>query len=303
MKTMKQLLIVFLILNMLMTSCTIIELALDGREVSHWLEANQEFDVLWDLTNVRMSTSKQRPLMIGLPGKIVAEGSNSGNSFSLLAFDSSTGDLIWHTPFSSRMPGNIISHIDVIYRGTAGAAKVQAFDANNGEMMWETNLPGAHSASEIYWADGKLCIFTVDNMFFILDEGGNILDERRETFTTYLEMDNILYFDQNFSLKATDTVTRKELWQLKIDDRFTHSPIFVDGEIFLRTWTTPGFVYSIDQDTGEINWKVSHDVLSNLVISKNKVYFLDFDNYLIALDRNSGNEITKVKFSPQFDLS
>jgi len=106
-----------------------------------------------------------------------------------------------------------------------------------------------------------------------------------------------------FSLKAIDITTRRELWQQKIDDRFTHSPIFDNGTIFLRTWTFPGYIYSIDQITGKVNWKVSQDALSNLAVSEDKIYFTHRDGYLTALDRYSGDVVANIKFSPEFDLT
>jgi outer membrane protein assembly factor BamB len=140
-------------------------------------------------------------------------------------------------------------------------------------------------------------------MFFILNEQGKILDSSHEAYTAYVEIGNILYFDENFSLRAVDSTTREEIWQVKINDRFTHSPIFYDGVIFLRTWAVPSYIYSIDQKTGKINWKVSQDVLSNLAISEDKIYFISFDGYLVVMDRDSGNELAKVKFSSPFDLA
>jgi len=242
-------------------------------------------------------------MIVDSPGVFIVEGWNNQQSLSLFSFDSVSGEMLWQTPFNSYMPGDMVSQDAIVYRGTSGAANVQSYDAENGKLIWKTNLPWAHSTSEIYFADNKIYVFTSDNMFFTLNKQGKILNSRHETFTTYVEIGNILYLEENISLKAVDSTTREELWRVKTDDRFTHSPIFSDEEIFLRTWAVPSFVYSIDQKTGKVNWKVSQDVLSNLAVSDDKIYFISFDGYLIVLDRDSGNELGKVKFSSPFDLT
>lgn len=272
-------------------------------ESNHLLETNDEFEVIWNLTEINIGTSERRPLIVSSPGKFIVEGWDSGTALSLMAFESVSGDKIWQTPFNSLMRGQIISQDSVVYRGTSGASNIQSYNADNGKLRWKTSLPLAHSTSEIYFANNKVYVFTSDNMFFILNEQGEILDSRHETFITYMEIGNILYLEENISLKAVDSTTREELWQVRTDDRFTHSPIFHDGAIFLRTWAIPSYIYSIDQKTGKINWKVSQDVLSNLTISKDDIYFISFDGYLVVLNRYSGNEIGKVKFSSTFDLT
>lgn len=289
-----------LIFGLLLTSCT--ELSQVGPKSEHALEKNDEFEIVWSVQGINMYTSKQRPLVISSKGKFIVEGWDGDQDLSIFAFDSLNGNMLWQTPLNSNTPGYIISHANVIYRGSFGAAVVQAFDVNDGKQIWKVGLPFAHSTSEIYFAEDKIFIFTSDNMFFILNKQGEILNMRHESFATYLEKNNVLYVDENNSLKAIDVASRKELWQIQIDDRFTHSPIFEKGTIFLRTWTTPGYVYSIDQVTGKVNWKVSQDVLSNLALSDNSIYFINFDGYLMALDLYSGEVIAEAKFLPQFDL-
>lgn len=292
---------ILLIVSLLLASC--IGVGSVKTESSHLLETNDEFEGIWDLTGFSLYTSKRLPSIVNSPGKFVIEGWRKESSLSLFAFDSLSGDLLWQTPFNSNMRGQNISQDSTIYRGTFGVANIQSYNADNGELQWETNLPRAHSTLELYFANQKIYVFTSDNMFFILNEQGEILDSRHETFTTYVEIGNILYLEENISLKAVDTTTEEELWRVKTDDRFTHSPIFSDGVIFLRTWSVPSYVYSIDQKTGIVNWKVSQKVLSNLAVSEDKIYFISFDGYLVVLDRYSGDELARIKFSPSFDLT
>jgi outer membrane protein assembly factor BamB len=103
-------------------------------------------------------------------------------------------------------------------------------------------------------------------------------------------------------IKAVDLSSNTKLWLQEIDDRYTHVPIFNDGEIFLRTWSTPAKIYSIDQYTGKVNWVVSQDAFSNLCLLGKEIYFTSINGDLVAINRYTGNEISRLKFSPQFDL-
>lgn len=293
--------ILSLTFSMLLTAC--IGFSITKTEPSHSLETTDEFELIWDVKGIGMHSSIRSPLIVNVPGKFIVEGWGSGPALSLFAFDSLSGDVLWQTPFNSLQQGQIISQDTVVYRGTSGAADIQSYNADNGELQWATSLPGAHSTGELYFANKKIYVFTSDNMFFILNEQGELLDSRHETYTTYVETGGILYLEENISLKAVNSTTREEIWQLKIEDRFTHSPVFYDDAIFLRTRAVPSYVYSIDQKTGKINWQVTQNLLSNLAVSESKIYFISFDGDLIVLDRYSGNEIAKAKFSSPFDLT
>jgi len=135
-------------------------------------------------------------MIVSSMGKVIVEGWRAGNALSLFAFDSLTGDTIWKTPLTFDTLGYIISQGTVIYRGTFGSADAEVYNANDGKLIWKTNLPLAHSVSEMYTANNNIYIFTNDNMFFILNEQGKVLDTRHETFTTYLEIGNVLYLEE-----------------------------------------------------------------------------------------------------------
>ena len=296
--------LVICLCSLLGQSCIAFEVLHDDVSPHHVLEKNDEFEFIWELSDIYTGSNERRAAIVSVPGKIIVEGGYTKlNDPSLIAFDSLSGEIVWQVPLGFGHNGYIISQNTVLYRGTAGAAKVQAFAADKGELLWETNLPWAQSALEIYFADKRINVFTANNKFFILDDQGKIIDSRYEPFRTFLEMGGILYIDENIAMKAIDISTKQELWRQEINDRFTHSPIFDNGTVFLRTWVKPGYIYSINQATGKVNWKLSHDVLSNLCVTGNKIYFVDFDGYLVAIDRYSGDETAKVKFSSSFDLA
>jgi outer membrane protein assembly factor BamB len=261
----------------------------------HSLETNKEYQVIWNLTDI------QAPIITSASKKIVVEGLKKGNvsETTILGVDSNSGEILWEIPGS--ISEKITAYGNTLYRGTVGTTIVYAHNIDDGELLWSTWMPTAHSTSSIYVADNKIFVLSNDSEFYILNEEGEILKTYYNSPDMYLEMDNILYIDKAYFFTAINSSSNEELWQIDIGERFT-PPIFDDGEIFLRTWNYSASIYSIDQYTGNINWVTSQDLQSNLCIIADKIYFTNPDGELVAISRDSGDEISKVKFSPQFDL-
>jgi outer membrane protein assembly factor BamB len=175
---------------------------------------------------------------------------------------------------------------------------VQAYNIADGKLLWETALTGGHSAKELYVAEKRIFVSTGDNEFFMLSEQGEILEHHIMQADVYGEMNGVMYVQDN-AFRAIEVASGHELWQVDVDRfGFWSSPIFDKGIIFVRTADVKGTIYSIDQSTGEINWKVSQDMYSNLFVANGKIYFISSDGYLVVIDRNSGAELSRVGFSP-----
>jgi len=216
--------------------------------------------------------------------------------------DSLNGDEVWEIANAGN--GELIIDGEQLYYGAVGWAKVISYNINNGKSAWSTSLPWAHSVTDIYFANDKIFVHTNDSEFFVLSNDGEILDNFSETFRVFLEMDNVLYMEALSSVKAVEISSKQEIWHLRLDDGYTHAPIFENGTIFIRTrGSSPTYIYSIDQTTGAVNWKVSREVLSNLYLSGDKIYYISRDGFLISIARSTGDEISRVKFSPDIDLN
>lgn len=299
--------IVFVILSLATSSCGIVRDSYEAQQdylaPRHRLETNNEYEVIWDLTNIRIGDDTFRhPRIVGAPGKIIANGAKQGwfSSGSVFGIDSIRGDLVWE--ISGEAGGDMIAQNNILYLGTVGTANVKSYNIETGESLWSTPLFQGHSVSGIYYGENKIFVRDSNEMFFILDEQGEVLDTLYVPYQPFLELDGIFYRKDNFTLKAVERSSQKEFWQLDIGKYFYHPPVFDNGEIFLRTEYEPTNIYSIDQYVGKVNWMISQDILSNLCIIGDKIYFTNRDSYLVAINRYSGNEISRVKFSPQFDL-
>ena len=299
----KTILFIIIVISLLSLSCFLIDAKQTAITYSHSLETNSEFETIWNVSDVHMSDNWERPNIVGGPGRIIIGGGQNGDlpNSTIIAIDSISGNNAWTQRFA-KSGHEIIIEEERLYRTTVGTVIVQCYNVENGELLWDTRLPRSHNTAEIYSAENKIFIHSANSKFFILNEDGEILDNFSESFKVFLQIGNVLYMADNLAIKAVDFSSKEELWLLDIGKRYRLSPIFDDGTIFLSTWVNPADVFSINQYTGEIGWKVSQDVLSNLYIADKKIYFVSYSGHLVTLDRYSGEEISRVMFSPSFDL-
>jgi outer membrane protein assembly factor BamB len=305
-------LLIFVILSLTLSSCgvgsAIYNIYRSQENIpapDHVLEANGDYEALWSRADIHAEGANSlgtTPMIVSSPNKIIIMGwrKDSFRDSIILGLNAESGEILWEVP--AWYSGKIIASDNAVYLGTSGTAKVRSLNVENGELLWSTPLPWAHSVVDIYFAENQIFAHTNDSEFFVLNEQGKILDNYPETFRTFLELNRVLYMDDVPGIKAVELATKNELWSLDIDDRYTYAPIFDDGEIFLRTWANPGKIYSIDQYIGKVNWVTSQDALSNLCLLGETIYFTSFDGSLVAINRYTGDEISRVKFSPQFDL-
>ena len=284
-------------------ACMVVEAGLPHPAIYRSLETNEEFDEIWHVENIQMTYNRRRTNMVGAPGRIIIMGWKRGSlpTAKPIGLDSLTGETVW-TIFNGADGDSIISQGELLYRGTVGIATVQSYQTDAGKLLWSTRLPWAHSTDDIYFAANKIFVHTNDGEFFILDQEGEILNSFSEMNRTFLAINDVIYLEYNSGIKAVRISSKEELWRVELDNRYTDAPIFDDGTIFIRTWHDPPSVYAIDQNSGEILWKISQNVHSNLFVLGEKIYFLSFDGSLVTIRRNTGEEISRVMFSPAFDL-
>jgi hypothetical protein len=294
---------VIVISILLTTSCSVLKLGQADSISLHLLEPNDKFEVIWNTLDIGVGSNNRRSNMVGLPGKIVILGTKSDGpqSGSLIALDSLSGNIVWTSPAASE--GEIISHGENLYSGNSGIAAIYSYDVQNGKVLWRTILFGGHSVVDLYFADDKIFAYTNDFEFFTLDATGKIINSFSETDRVFLEMNGILYMDDLDAIKAIDSLSNKELWKTKLDNGYIYAPIFDNGTIYIRTGGASASIYSIDQNTGIINWKTSQSILSNLYITEKEIYFISYNSSLIGLDKATGSEVINVKISPSLDAN
>lgn len=300
---MKKTILPIFALNLLLLAC-LCNLSLPRQPIpDRTLEANDEYEILW--TDTAASGCEFNVPLAAMPGVVFFETS-TGISLStplgaprVKAVDSLTGELLWQIDPLFRA-AILVAQEDVLYRAVLGkSAQVMAYQADSGALLWKTELPPrTNMPISMYFADNKLFVSTANDRYFVLNAQGEIITERNRQAKIYLEMDGILYL-QGAAFKAIELASEIERWQVRTDG-FAFAPVFDTGTIFLRD-EFHGSIYSIDQSTGQVNWKAEQEIYSNLFVDSKRVYFINRDGYLVSLERESGVELSKVKFSVPFD--
>ena len=274
-------LLILMVTSLFTLSCLVV----DSKKISitnlHLLETNKHFESSWNLSDMNVGSNWERSNIVGASGKIIIGGRLEGevSSNSIIAVDSLSGDVIWTNHFV-KSGYQMIVQGEKLYRGTFGTVTVQCYDVHSGKLQWSSLLPQSRNVVEIYSVGNRVFVYTANSKFFVLNEDGEILNNYRETFKTFLQIDNILYMEDNLAIKAIDTLSEETVWLTQIEKRYRLAPVFDDNTIFLSTWSNPADIFSIERYTGEINWKVSQDVLSNLYVSGEKIYFLSYLNFV-----------------------
>jgi outer membrane protein assembly factor BamB len=211
-----------------------------------------------------------------------------------------TGKPVWST--SKSIGGRIITHDNILYHGTNGTASVRFYDIQTGSLLKNTRLPGAHSVDMISYSDNQILVHTDDAECFVLDNEGKILANFQETFKVFLKDGDVLYMESATGIQAVNSSTEEKFWGLETGF-YSSIPVFSDKAFFLNTFSENGYILSVSRETGSINWKAIQNVLSNLYVTDDKIYFVSSDGYLVVLDKHSGKEILRNEFSPPFDLN
>ncbi|PKO11628.1 MAG: hypothetical protein CVU39_28255 [Chloroflexi bacterium HGW-Chloroflexi-10] len=303
---MKIILLLLMCCGFVSTSCSFVSI-LRGFDLlkppMHSLEENDEYEVIWNIENIYIPNNRNNPSLIGVPGKIIIQTPKALFTQSLIAYDSLNGEKLWESDLGFFEYGMIAAHEDRIFRGTGGTASVSMYDPETGKRMWKTHFITGHSATDIYLNEDEVYVYTNNSQFYVVDLQGKVIKRRYYvSFRTFLAEDNLAYKETDFTINAKDLNTNNEIWSVDLESAIVGSPVFDNGTIFLETSSGKDWLYSIDQITGELNWKKSFQLISNFVVLKDTVHFIDSDGYLIALDRSTGEEISKIGFTEPFDL-
>jgi len=154
----------------------------------------------------------------------------------------------------------------------------------------------------ISYSDNQILVHTDDAECFVLDNEGKILANFQETFKVFLKDGDVLYMESATGIQAVNSSTEEKFWGLETGF-YSSIPVFSDKAFFLNTFSENGYILSVSRETGSINWKAIQNVLSNLYVTDDKIYFVSSDGYLVVLDKHSGKEILRNEFSPPFDLN
>jgi outer membrane protein assembly factor BamB len=286
-------------------SCSSFSEEQEYRSVKHTLAGSSaaKYEIVWETLDIRTYDNRNNSMIITAPDKVLLEGLLDKDSQSyLFALNIFDGVEIWRRQIASS-PAQLLVSDSILYRGTGGAGHLQAYDIDRGQLLWDTALPGAHSVVNLYSYNNNLFANTNDSASFILNKKGELLESKTLVKTILFETNSVLFLGTSSMIEAIDKSSGVTRWHIDFDNSFVYSPIFDKDSIYLRAGGIPdNTIYSIDQSSGKLNWKLNTNALSNLSIVNSKLYYLTASSSLIVLDSKLGKEIEKIEFSPSFAI-
>ncbi|MFH2102597.1 MAG: PQQ-binding-like beta-propeller repeat protein [Chloroflexota bacterium] len=219
---------------------------------------------------------------------------NNNAPFSLICLNGHSGDFLWQK-YSSSL-GDILIE-DGVYVTRSGMAGVARYGLD-GSLSWSRPIRGP-GIIYMFFVDEQLQVFTaLDKLISIDPHNGETLFEFSNGHAVFIYTQDRYYVEDN-GLQVIDSRTNTILWHRDLDDTLTLAPLFLDDRIYLRTGRTMGSIYAIDRTSGEVLWKTDDNIISNMAYSPSDllVFCLTRDGYLLAIDRDSGQEFVLGEFS------
>ena len=297
----KTTIVAFLIVLILSGACTPVQSTYSCLGSERTAINNPHFQLLWSRSKIVIRPGSADTLMQGIASKafvITGQDLEYGGS-KLLALDALSGNVLWQRDV--RLPGSIITSNSQLYAGLYD--KLEIVDPQTGNLVKEIRFSKVGSIYNIFATEHNLYALTNSGRWltYNLEDGTYSLSEPFLPYTPFLIEDGILYFKEFGTYKAKDTETQSILWEYLLNEATHVHPLITENMIIVLA--ERGSIYGLDKSTGDLLWKLDEPVISNVISNKSQLYFLTNDGYLKVLDINSGQEITKLEFTPaSFEL-
>ena len=203
-----------------------------------------------------------------LSGSNLLFGAGDGFFYSLDAY---TGTTRWSFPIKSEGLGEPTVQGDVVYF-VAGNGTTYAVNINSGEQIW-----------------------------FYSRVASRPMTIRGSSQPTIVGQSLILGFSDG-NLVALNKDTGSMMWErpLGSDERFSDidaKPVLFKGQLYISAYD--GKLYSLDPQTGKVNWSVDHGGFTAPEIHENKIYVSSSTGEVLCLELSTGKKLWSYKVSGQ----
>ena len=235
------------------------------------------------------------------------------NSGSIYNYSLETRDIVWKFNFYKKkfrkIPINISLNIqtdNLIASDNLGY--LYTLDLNSGQINWAKNY-GVPFRSNIKTLEQYMFAINQDNKFYGIRnvDGEKVLD--LETFPSFLQSvqkanisidkvnKNIYFITSAGEVYSINYETNIINWIYKTTarssdktvDLFFSSPIISDANSIIIS--TSLSTLSINYLTGSVNWEVPFSTYIRPVISKDFIFLISENGFIVCLDKNNGNII------------
>ena len=233
------------------------------------------------------------------------------NNGSILKFDNNS-KLIWKKNYYSKNEKklNPLLHM-TIYKNTLVVAdnlsKYYALDAISGEILWsEVNTSPFNSQIKIY--NDKIFIIDTENILncYSLKDGKKIWNKKTEKpfvnsskkLSLVIKNNNVIFNNSLGDITSVKTSNGNLIWQISTQTSQIYEDIFnlkisdlVADDLSVYFSNNNNQFFSLDLDTGTVNWKQKVNSSLRPIIVANLLFSISSDGHLIIIEKKTGNII------------
>ncbi|UDG80017.1 outer membrane protein assembly factor BamB [Candidatus Steffania adelgidicola] len=234
----------------------------------------------------------------------------------IMALDTESGKEIWsknlaiRTKFfsythSAQLSGGVTVAGKRIYIGSE-LAKVYAIDSQNGKLVWERMVAGEALSMPVV-SDGVVLVHTSNGMLQALNKSDGavkwtavlsepVLTLRGESAPT-TAFGAAIVGDDNGQVNAVMISQGKMIWQQRISKvsgptemtrihDVQSTPVVVNNVVYAQAYN--GNIAALDLQSGRVKWLREIGSSSNFLVNKERIYLLDQNDCLMALNTQDG---------------
>jgi len=239
---------------------------------------------------------------------------------SILNFDKDS-NLIWKKNYYSKtekkqQPVLFFAKKNNILIVADNIAKFYALDINTGELLWtKENTAPFNSQIKIY--KDKFFVIDFENTLraHLIKDGTQVFDIktqdsliRSQKKLSMVIVKETIYFNNSLGdISAVDINSGELIWQsptqsnLVYDSGFflkTSDIVANDGKLFFSN--NQNQFFSLDMQTGSLNWKQKINSSLRSTIINNYIFCVTLEGYLAVIEKNTGNIIRVTDIFQQF---
>ena len=210
----------------------------------------------------------------------------------------SDGELLWkYTPASSESVNEGLNDGVAAGGGRVYAAfttgELRALDLKNGHVLWTYKSDQGLRTAPAY-SNGLVLLGGYNGLFSMIDaktgkriNGGGA---GGAVNTPVVNAGNVYYSAWDGSVHAVQIKDVIPLWNAKVGEPITTSPVIFEGVMYLGT--ASGKVFALDAETGAKLWQYDSQggqITARPAASANRIFVGTGDNKLVMLDPATGN--------------
>ena len=221
------------------------------------------------------------------------------------AFDLSTGEVRWQVPHLNN-PKNLVLDINHQSIYLSEISSLRAISVSSGETLWVNNSPlFSHTANPSYLlTTGELVVDAVGNGFYYVDPvTGNMGDKINVPVGSIFYTRQVTFVKTPDMIQAFDNGTQQILWSSSNLLGSWEVILFENAQTVLirqRYDNIAPTLIALDWNTGEVKWQTEDKkIVSNIIVSGEKLFALDDRDELLILDINTGKRVNLTSFAFQ----